>query len=194
MEERQSAVQQPGKAYGPAAKAFIGIMSVFFALGALVALVSAEYFGALTMGGLAAVCIYALITGREVHDGAPEPRKLEPCPCCATPVLNAGWPSQNCLICEWEVGEGAENLGYTLARARDNFRRNGVYYEAEDGETWGAREITADEKAAKSRVIKILNDLQASEDRKRSADLWKEFESLESELYRYRRVQPEHGA
>jgi hypothetical protein len=97
------------------------------------------------------------------------------------------------LFREWEVGEGADNLGYDLARARENFSRNGAYYDSEDAKRWGARAITDEERSTKARIIKVLDELQRSEDRSRSAELWGEFESLETELNRYRNVEPEHG-
>lgn len=194
MEEQRALVEQPGRAYGPVAKAFVGIMGVLFVVSGFVGLLMGEYFGALSMGALAWACFYALSTGREVHEGAPEPRRLEPCPCCNTPVLDAGWSVQNCLICEWEIGENGDNLGYDLPNARENFRRNGVYYELEDRKHWGAGELTEEEMTLKARIITVLEQLQVSEDRRKSAEFWREFERLESTLHRYRKAQAEHGA
>jgi uncharacterized Zn finger protein (UPF0148 family) len=89
------------------------------------------------------------------------------CPCCGFPLLTRRGAGEICPLCWWE-DEGLDdesaneasgaNAPYTLAQAREAFRRYGVMYPPEDDPRIGGAD-TPTETAAKQRIVARLEQI-----------------------------------
>lgn len=89
------------------------------------------------------------------------------CPCCHLPLLTGRNTGEICPLCSWEDDGlddasarevSAANAPYTLAQAREAFRRYGVMYPPEDDPRIGGADTPA-ETAAKQRIVARLEQL-----------------------------------
>ena len=128
--EDKKVLEEPRKRYGPIAKMFIGSMGVLLGGAGLALALDGGYLEALGAFGLAFACFFALVTGIEIHDGAEERRQLVACPCCGHPTFDARVSEGSCILCEWELGENADNLGYTVEEGQLNFERFSTFFRA----------------------------------------------------------------
>ena len=87
--------------------------------------------------------LYAYLEGLEQEAGARASKALAThnCPCCGYPTLDSRGDNEICELCGWE-DDGQDdphasevwgtNSDYSLAEARDNFRRYMTMYRPED--------------------------------------------------------------
>lgn len=102
------------------------------------------------------------------------------CPCCGFLMLAERNAGQICDLCNWE-DEGFDddqahrtslsNAPYTLAQAREAFRRYGVMYPPEDDPRIGGPD-TPTETAAKQRIVARLESLADIQTREELAEIF----------------------
>ncbi len=111
------------------------------------------------------------------------------CPCCGRPSLSAPAEYDICPICFWEddgqddpnAAEvwGGPNRDYSLAEARENFRKHGTMYRPSDRKRF-EQQTTPDRTAFKRRLDAIYSRLATTEGEATRKGLWREEDRVRS--------------
>ena len=176
---------------GPVGRIFASVVGALFALAAIVALSSADWLAAMSLGGLAVLALYGGIAGVNPQVDAATMEVVSPparllCPCCGFPTIEASAPAHSCLLCEWD-SEDTENLG----RAKVNFSRYLRSYSPDESRAWGGHPPTQEQQATKRDLMAAYAQLEA--EAAGSAEAWRTIEALELDLHRLNTLSAEHA-
>ena len=141
------------------------------------------------------IALHAITGKNDLRDEGEEevPRRLVACPCCEHLTIEAGWRSTSCVLCEWELGGTADNLGYTPEEGRANFRQFSTFYRPGDVSEWGGAAISASEVTAKQELLEVLRRQKPASGQPQTAEPSEEFDRLAREIRRLRKERARHG-
>ncbi len=127
----------------------------------------------------------AFLAERTRPDGPSDGRRFT-CPCCGLALLRSRGAGEICDLCNWE-DEGLDdpdlhatsraNPPYTLAQARQAFRRYGVMYHPADDPRIGGAD-TPEETQLKQAVVAAFERIGPETGREELAETWRRVDHL----------------